>query len=472
MNTSDLISLAPFLIIAAATVTVLLVIAFRRHHGIVLSLTVSGFVLALGAIWITAQLPDRSITELFRVDLFAQFFTVLILAAGLAVSLLAYSYFRRLPEQHEEFYVLLLSACLGAMVLTASIHFASFFLGLEILTVSLYAMIAYVRTSDQGLEAGLKYLMLAAVSSAFILLGMALVYAGSGSMSFATLLRGPAAEEPIFLSVGIGMIFVGVGFKLALVPFHLWTADVYEGAPAPVTAFIATSSKTAVFAVLLRFLAAADLRPASPLFLALTLLALLSMLAGSFLGLLQRNVKRLLAYSSITHAGYVIVALLAGGAAGRESAAFYLAVYVATTLGAFGVVSMLSGSDGDATTEEHYQGLAWRRPWMALILSIMLLSLAGLPITGGFTGKFFLVTAGVGASLWVPVAALVVSSIIGLFYYLRLLALLFAGPGDRIPVPGQISAAGSAVLTVLLYVVIWMGILPGTFLDAVQAAMR
>jgi NADH-quinone oxidoreductase subunit N len=268
------------------------------------------------------------------------------------------------------------------------------------------------------------------------------------------------------------MIIVGVGFKLAVVPFHLWTPDVYEGAPAPVTAFIATVSKGAVFAVLLRLTAMMDLRPGTPVFQALSVIAVASMFGGNLLALQQENVKRLLAYSSIAHAGYILVALLAGGPDGRAAVFFYLAAYFITTLGAFGTVSVLSRKDGDAVDIEDYQGLAWRRPWLAAVFVPMLLSLAGMPLTAGFVGKFFLAAAGIGSSLWVLVAALAASSVIGLFYYLRLIALLFAGPGGVVPVPASPSFANGSALAILVLLLLLVGIYPGPLLDLVGRALR
>ncbi len=472
MTPSDLIAIAPFIVVAAAAVAVLLLIALRRHHALTAVLAASGFVAALISASLAAPVLPRTVTGLLTVDRFSLFTTALLLAAGLAVTLLSYLYLSPLPGPKEEFYLLLLTASLGASVLAASVHLASFFLGLEVLTVSLYGMIAYVRSSDRGLEAGIKYLMLAAVSSAFILFGMALVYAETGSLAFAGLLQRSVDVHPLLFMSGIGMITVGVGFKLALVPFHLWTPDVYEGAPAPVTAFVATVSKGAVFAVLIRFIGVMDLRPGTALFHVLSFAAVLSMLAGNLLALQQANVKRMLAYSSIAHAGYILVAFLAGGPDGRTAAMFYLAAYILTTLGAFGTVTVLSRKDGDAASTEDYQGLAWRRPGIAAVLTVMLLSLAGMPLTAGFIGKFFLVAAGVNGALWAPVAALVAGSVIGLFYYLRLISLLFAGPGRVVPIPPSLSPVSGGVLAVLALLVLLVGAYPGPLLEVIGSLFR
>jgi NADH-quinone oxidoreductase subunit N len=300
--------------------------------------------------------------------------------AGFSVAALTYSYLEKRQGHHEELYLLLILATLGCTVLAAASHFASFFLGIELLSVSLYALAAYLRHSDKSVEAGVKYLILAAVSSAFLLFGMALVYAETGSMAFSEIAvraAGAGGSGLTFLA-GIGMIIVGLGFKLAVVPFHLWTPDVYEGAPAPVTAFIATASKGAVFALVLRYFTSVEIHQHAALLAIVTGIAVLSMFAGNLLALLQTNVKRILAYSSISHIGYLFVTVLASGPMAATAAAFYLAAYFITTLGAFGVVTVLSGKDRDADRMEDYRGLAWRRPWLTGVFTVMLFSLAGI----------------------------------------------------------------------------------------------
>jgi NADH-quinone oxidoreductase subunit N len=384
----------------------------------------------------------------------------------------------------EEFYVLLLLAVVGSLVLVASNHFVSFFLGLEVLSIALYALVAYDRTTLTGVEAGLKYLVLAAASVAFLLFGMALVYAESGGLSFAEIARARPEHpvSPVVLGGGLALLMVGIGFKLALVPFHLWTPDVYQGAPAPVTAFIATASKGAMFVVLLRLFR--QLRPETPggVLWAFAALAVASMFAGNLLALLERNVKRMLAYSSIAHLGYLLVAFLAGGPLADTAAACYLAAYFLTMLGALGVVAVLSGADRDADAPADYQGLAWRRPWLAAVMCAMLLSLAGIPLTAGFVGKFYVVAAGAEAGRWWLVLALAVNSALGLFYYLRLLIVMFAPaavaapPGSpagdlssRWPRPAPWAGCTLAALTLLL---VWLGVSPGTLIRLITGVVQ
>jgi NADH-quinone oxidoreductase subunit N len=472
MTRTDLIVLLPFIILAAASIAVMLGTALRRSRGLTVFLTLAGISLALASLPAISPLLPRQATALLVIDRYALYFIGLILAASFSVTLFSYSYLRIRGGQGEEFSILLLIATLGAMVLAASSHFASLFLGIELLTVSLYAMTAYCRDCDRGLEAGIKYLILAAASSAFLLFGMALVYAETGSMDFAGIAAQAGTVHALPFYAGLGLLIVGFGFKLAVVPFHLWTPDVYEGAPAPVTAFIATVSKGAVFAVVLRLFSTAGIRGESQLFTIFTVIALVSMSLGNLLALFQDNVKRVLAYSSIAHVGYLLVALLASGPMAFAAAAFYLAAYFITTLGAFGVVSLLSERDRDADGMDDYRGLAWRRPWIAAVFSAMLFSLAGIPLTAGFVGKFFLVASGIGSSLWLLVAALVINSVIGLFYYLRIIIALYSSPGREIPAPPAVSPAGSAMLAVLTMLLVWLGVYPGPIIELITKVMQ
>ncbi|HVS12738.1 MAG TPA: NADH-quinone oxidoreductase subunit N [Thermoanaerobaculia bacterium] len=458
MATSDLIAILPLILLAATPVAVMTAIAIRRHHGASALLAAAGMASSLLALPAAAAEAPRRVGALIAVDGLALYFTALVVAGALVVLALAHGYFRARPGQHEELYILLPLATLGAAVLAAGTHFVSLFLGLEILSISLYALIAYPRRAHD-VEAGIKYLILAAASSAFLLFGMALLYARHGMMELRELGAVLAADQPIAI-VGLGMVLVGVGFKLALVPFHAWAPDVYAGAPAPIAAFVSSVSKAGVFAMALRLvIEAGPLREL--LFLALALVAIASMLVGNLLALLQRDVKRLLAYSSIAHLGYALVALLASGEVAVEAGAYYLGAYVVTILAAFGVVTVLSEDDRDAQDLDLYRGLFWSRPWLAALFTASLLSLAGIPLTPGFLGKFYLLLAGAESELWAPVFALVAGSVIGLFYYLRVVFTMFAAapaePVTRAAAPGWAATASLAALVVPLLV---LGVFP------------
>jgi NADH-quinone oxidoreductase subunit N len=470
---AQLVALAPLALVALTAVAELLLISFHRGERAPAWLAGLGLLVAAASLPAAARTPGTA-TSLLTVDGYAVFFVGLVLAAALSTMIFANGAPR--DDGPGELYVLVLLAALGAAVLAASVHFASFFLGLEILSVSLYALIGDRGESSplgqRSLEAALKYLVLAGVSSAFLLFGMALVYAELGSLEFARLasLGGSGAQPPALVLAGLALMMVGVGFKLALVPFHLWTPDVYQGAPAPVTAFVATASKGGVFAVLVRLFAATHAATVPSLVLAVSLIAGLSMSVGNLLALLQTSLKRLLAYSSIAQLGYLLVALLARPPLAVEAACYYLAAYVLTMLLAFGVVSALSAADREADALDDYRGLYWRRPALAAALTIALLSLAAIPLTGGFVGKVYVVAAGAASSLWALLVVLAVNSAIGLYYYLRVIVTLYS------PVEGEragevrVARATSVTLTALVVALVWLGVQPAPLIRLLSAA--
>ena len=453
----------------------MLQIALWRRHAMTLALSLAGLAAAFACLPAAHTASAGPVTDLLVVDFPGLYYVGLILTATAAVALLGYGYLSRLGGPCEEFYLLLVMAALGAGVLVLSRHLAAFFIGLEILSISLYALVAYPRHRVASVEAGLKYLVLAAVSSAFLLFGMALIYTDAGTLDFAGLTSRlgayQAAQTRPILAAGAGMLLVGIGFKLALVPFHMWTPDVYQGAPAPVTGFVATVSKTAVIGLLVRLFAPDALPGNLVLFKVFGVIALASMVGGNLLALMQLRVKRILAYSSIAHMGYLLTAFLAGGPLAVRAVTFYITAYTITTLGAFGVVAVLSRKEGDADALEDFQGLARQNPWLGGIFAAMLFSLAGIPLTAGFVGKFYLVAAGVHSALWWLVITLLLTSGISLFYYLRVIVVLF-GPPDEArkldPLRPAVGLSGGLVLGVLTVLLIWLGTGPGLLLALIQ----
>jgi NADH-quinone oxidoreductase subunit N len=454
----------------STSVVLMLAIAVRRSHAASLGLAIAGLAAAFGSLWIASPGSPRPIAGLLVVDRYALFFCAVVVLSTIAVALLSYRYFEKREGRKEELYVLMLVAATGSAILVAANHFASFFLGLELLSVSLYAMNAYLRSRVDTLEAGLKYLVLASASTAFLLFGMALVYAVTGTMDFDRIgASSPAASLTVnpLLLCGIALILTGFGFKLGLVPFHLWTPDVYQGAPAPVTAFVATVSKGAVFALMLRFLHGSGVQELPGVSLAVSLLAIASMCAGNVLALLQDNVKRILAYSSIAHMGYVLVALQAAGGLAAQAVMFYLVAYIVTTLGALGIVTVLSGAERDADRLDDYRGLFWRRPALGAAMTAMMLSLAGIPLTAGFLGKFHVVAAGASSAIWTLVLVLVLTSVAGLYYYLRVVVVLYATDAAPAAAP-RISLPDGLVLAVLTLALMLLGTYPSPFLDLIS----
>ncbi|MFB3829948.1 MAG: NADH-quinone oxidoreductase subunit N [Bryobacteraceae bacterium] len=459
-----LISILPLLVLSGAAIAAMLAIAVHRSHSGTAAIAMLGLAAAFASLWTAGAMGTQQVTALLVVDFYALFYQGLIIAAAFAVSVLAYGYMERHDVDRDELYVLLLIATLGSAVLASASHFVSFFLGLELLSVSLYAMIAYLHTQERPVEAGIKYLVLAAASAAFLLFGVALLYAELGTMQFsevAARLSGGAGGRAL-VAPALALIVAGIGFKLAVVPFHMWTPDVYEGAPAPVTAFVATVSKGAMVALLLRYFNGTESHAA--VFAVFTIVALASMIAGNVLALLQRNVKRLLAYSSIAHLGYILAAFQSRNS---RAVTFYVVAYFVTTLGAFGVVSAVSPAGREAAEIEDYRGLFWRRPWLAGVFTAMLFSLAGIPLTAGFLAKFYVVAAGAAAAQWGLILTLAVTSGIGVYYYLRVIVALYMQP-EGAPELAATPASSGMLLAALTVLLIWFGVYPGPVLDLIQ----
>ncbi len=473
MTAADFLALLPPMVVVAASLAVMIGVAIRRSHAASAVITMLGLAAAFASLWPAAGVAPRQVTELLVIDSYALFFMGLLIAGALVVAALLWPYLEGRPGEKDEMYILLLVSTLGAVVLAASNHFATFFLGLELLSVPLYAMIAYLHTRPKPVEAGMKYLILAGAASGFLLFGIALVYEELGTLDFgrmAQAVAGFTVADFAIVGPALALIVVGAGFKLAVVPFHMWTPDVYEGAPAPVTAFIATVSKGAVFAVVMRFFYGTGVGDFQAVSVIVSVLAIASMVAGNLLALLQTNLKRLLAYSSIAHLGYALVALQAGGEMGAAAAAFYLAAYFVTILGAFGVVGALAGVE-EPDEIAHYRGLFWRRPVTAGVLTAMLLSLGGIPLTAGFLAKFYAVAAGASAALWGLILTLVITSGIGIYYYLRVVVAIYATDAAAEPLPAMPAGAG-VVLGLLTAALIFLGTYPGPMLDLIRATVR
>ncbi|ABE60464.1 MULTISPECIES: NADH-quinone oxidoreductase subunit NuoN [Chromohalobacter] len=470
---TSLLALSPLILVCATAIVVMLTIAWRRHHELTATLTVVGLNLALAAQVVAWWQAPVSVTPLMTVDGLAVFGGVLILIATLACATLGHAYLEGAQGPREEYYLLLLCAAAGGLALVSSRHLAALFFGLELLSMPLYGMLAYTYRERGALEAGIKYMVLSAAASAFLLFGMALLYSRTGHLDFAGLGEALAtAGGDGWLMAGMGMMLIGLGFKLSIVPFHLWTPDVYEGSPAPAATFLASASKVAVLLVLLRLLQSSPVQDAW-LHSLLAVLAFVTMLVGNLLALTQNDLKRLLGYSSIAHFGYLLVALVVNDGLAAETAALYLVTYVLTTLGAFGVVTLLSSpySGADASQLHHYRGLFWRRPYLTAVLTVMMLSLAGIPFTAGFIGKFYIVAVGVEASRWWLVGGVVAGSAIGLYYYLRVMVTLFLpepGMQRRDATTDWAQRAGGVVVLGLAALVVVLGVYPAPMIDWVR----
>jgi len=437
-------SISPLLIVAFGSVLSLLLIAWRRSQKLILTFTVAIFVCGLFAsISLMMNLSDSvQVTSLMKVDNYGNLAFILVLAASIAVGLLSSAWLTHSVEVHDEFFILLQLVVLGAGVLMMSDHFASLFLGFELLSIALVGMVGYSRDSQYSVESSFKYLILSASASSFMLLGIAFIYSQSGSLSFATEFLNTNAANPaisLFYHAGVLLFLVGVAFKLSLAPFHLWTPDVYQGAPTSVTLLLATVSKAAMFVVLMKFWFSQPSLFVQPMisnnngpstFNIMSILAILSMLIGNALALKQQNIKRLLAYSSIAHMGYLLIVLMVISpqsiALAWQSALFYLSAYILATVSIFIVLQLTQDKLGNTElTIVDWQGLFWQKRSLALLVIVAILSLAGIPLTMGFIGKFYLLNVAFYAQQWWLIAALIIGSGIALVYYLGIIFTLF-----------------------------------------------
>jgi NADH-quinone oxidoreductase subunit N len=429
---------APLLILAITVGVLLGLISLRRSYGLTVFTTGLGLLVALASIPAAAKLAGQpaAMPGLFVCNLAALGFIALILLSALLILVIAATYWRvDTPDPREEFPLLLLIATLGASCLAASGNFITLFLGLETMTLAMIGMIAYPRYRPQAEEAGLKYLILSGMSSALVLFGIGLIDLCTGSLGFSQILAWapPDAASQAMLLAGLALLGIGAAFKLSVVPFHIWVPDIYAGAPAPSGGYVAVIAKIAVLAVVIRLLAEAGGKLPAGLSELITVIAILSMLAGNLLALLQGNIKRILGYSSIAHLGYLLVAILASGTVGRTAVMFYLVTYSITMIAAFGVISALSdaASPQDEDSIAELRGLFWLRPGLAGIMTLALLSLAGIPPAIGFIAKMYVFAAGIHTALWNLTGVMVASSIIGLFYYLNIILTMAMRPAPQ-----------------------------------------
>jgi NADH-quinone oxidoreductase subunit N len=486
-ETNVVAMLAP-LILSIATLVMMLQIAFWRHAVTSWLICCSTLIACLAALYWSSSVAPQQVSSILVSDHYSLFFSLLILFASLITSLLAKDYLEQRSGENEEFYLLLMLSALGALVLVSATHLASFLLGLELLGVALYALIAYPERGRLPLEAAIKYLVLSGAASAILLFGFALIYAALGSLSFVgiglQLSQELAADRQLLVLIGTAMVFTGIGFKLSLVPFHMWTPDVYQGAPAPVTGFLSTVSKGAIFAALMRLFIDAQLYRFPSLLLALSIVAAASMVIGNLLALKQNSLKRLLAYSSIAHIGYLVITIVVYGSLQKaqlavEAASFYLTAYMLTSLAAFAVLTVLSTQTNrgyeqtDSDSIDSVRGLFWSKPLLALVLTIALLSLAGIPLTIGFVGKFYILTVAIEGALWLLIAALVIGSGIGIYYYLRVVFAMTEQINQTSSAPSAPSAqqgmslVAKLVICLLIFMMLALGVLPQPLIEQI-----
>ncbi|WP_081148917.1 NADH-quinone oxidoreductase subunit N [Cognaticolwellia beringensis] len=476
-------AILPQLIIAFGITLALLLVAWKRSQRTIVLFTF--FILFVSLIANVSLLTSQAIqvTQLLKVDGYSTFAFSLILISAIVALRMSHSFLKAHIEVHDEYYLLLLLMVLGAGILVTSDHFASLFLGFELLSISLVGLVGYHRDSQYSVESGFKYLVLSATASSFMLLGIAFIYSVTGDLSF----NGSIPSE-IYHQQGLGgffqlglLLFVsGIAFKLSIAPFHFWTPDVYQGAPTPVTLLMATISKVAMFVVLLKCIIAQHYLLLENFQVFLMSFAVISMLLGNVMALKQQNLKRLLAYSSIAHMGYLLIVIIVTSeqslAFTWQSSLFYLAAYTVANLSIFIIIALIQQTNSNTNYQEDIslndlQGLFWHAPSYGLLMILGLLSLAGIPLTMGFIGKFYILSQATIAHAWWLIAILIIGSGIGLAYYLPLIFKVFADPQAPIVplVRGNSNEISSHIIEkILVYSFITLGLVFGIFPEVIN----
>jgi len=434
-----------------------------RNQRTLGNIALLGSLAAIVATLYQSQFPGPGFWNMVNVDTFSVFFHFLVTAVTAIVILTSYEYMEVQQIRAGEYYGLILFGAVGMCLMSSAVELVLIFIALEISSISTYILAGFRRRAAISSEASVKYFLLGSFATAFFIYGIALMFGATGSTSISAIsqvLR--SGNIPVLAYAGIALMFVGLGFKVAAAPFHIWTPDVYEGAPSPVVGFMSTAPKAAVFAVLLRIMFQAN-APGRLWLIWVT--AALSMTLGNLGALVQDNVKRLLAYSSIAHAGYLLVAFAALPSSGIPAAMFYTASYAAMNVGAFAVVSHFASAGERYVTLEDYSGLGRRSPLLAATLTIFLLSLIGIPVTGGFFAKFYVFSAALQANLVGLVIIGVLNSAVGAYYYLRVMVVMYMRePREEEPLP-PVPTGLRAALTLTVFATIYLGILPGRVLE-------
>ncbi len=405
-------------------------------------------------------------------DNFAIFFTFVFLVSSFLVVLLSLSYLRRTEQVRGDYYALILFATLGMMLMASSLDLVVIFLGLEIVSISLYILTGFRKRDLKSNEASMKFFLMGAFATGFLVYGIALIYGSLGTTNLENIMMLiPITESALLgkdflLYAGIGFLIVGFGFKIASVPFHMWMPDVFEGAPAPVAAFVSAGPKAAGFAALLRvfLLAFSSIKPNWTL--VFWILSVLSMTTGNLLALWQRNLKRLLAYSSIAHVGYILIALVAGGNSAVSGVLFYLSVYILMNLGAFAIIISMGSKEKEGTDlYNEYAGAGLKNPFLGVFMTIFMLSLAGFPPTAGFLAKFYIFTSAVKTGYLGLVIIAVINSLVSVYYYLRVIVYMFMRPPVEEIKPVSIPFSLGLVIFIAGIGILALGILPQSLLD-------
>jgi len=463
----DLAAIAPLLVLSGLALAVLLLGLFVRKEqaGLLAWVCLLGLAAAAAATLLVVGSPRSAFNGMVTMDGFYVFVALLSIGATALAVVLSTSYVERTGLAQPEYYGLLVFGAVGMVVMAAASNLIVLLVGLELLSLSLYVLAGFARTRLTSEEAALKYFLLGSFSLGLLVYGSALVYGSTATLDYVGIAAAIQGQSGLSLTLlaGLGLLLAGFAFKLALVPFHMWVPDVYEGAPTPVTAFMAVGTKAVMFAALLRMLGSAFPQAQSQWAIALGVLAALTMIWGNVAAVGQDNIKRLLGYSAISHAGYILMAVVAGAAVASEAVLFYLLAYTVMNFGAFAVVVAVGQGREEMLSLGDYAGLAKRNPWLAAAMAVFMLSLAGMPFTAGFLAKLYVFSAALeGGYLWLVIVG-ALTSVVAFYYYLRVIVKMYMAESTGETIPLRPSAPMIAVLIVALFFTLQLGIVPGLF---------
>jgi len=467
-QTADYMRILPELVLSLFGMLVMIVdplLDDETSHQSLGAIALIGTLAALASTFWMAQYPGTAFWNMVRVEGFSVFFHFVVIAIAAVAILSSFEYLRVQRIRAGEYYGLILFGTVGMCLMSSAIELVLIFIALEISSISTYVLAGFRRRDAGSSESSLKYFLLGSFATAFFLYGVALMFGATGSTNIDAIsqaLHSGSASIPVLAYVATALMFVGLGFKVASVPFHVWTPDVYEGAPAPVTGLMSTGPKAAAFAVLLRVLFEAN---APGRLWLIWVSAALTMTLGNVCALVQNNIKRLLAYSSIAHAGYTLAAFAALPELGPSAAMFYTAAYAAMNVGAFAIVSHFANTGEKYVALDDYAGLGRKSPVLAATLTFFLMSLIGIPITGGFFAKFYVLSAVLKSNLVGLPVILVLNSGVGAYYYLRIIVMMYMRePRGEVPVT-RVPAAASLAIAICVLATLYLGVLPGPVLD-------
>lgn len=468
-SSAELVGTSPILALTALALLVLFLEAvLKKSERAVFIATLVGILVCIALAVTTYWDRGTAFMGAIQIGGFTNFFYIIFLtAAGLTV-LISRSYLEREEINFGEYYCMLLFATVGMMLIAAAQDLIIIFLGIELMSISLYVLAGFMRKRPKSNESALKYFLLGAFATGFLLYGIALLYGVSGSTRFAVLAeKFPVLTSDVVFWVGAGFLMVGLSFKVAAVPFHMWVPDVYEGAPTTISAFMSTGGKAAAFSAFLLVFFHAFQVGNPKITDVLAILSAATMIVGNVIAISQQNLKRMLAYSSIAHAGYMLAGLAAGNQLGQNGILYYLSAYTFMNVGSFGVLSTLEEREEKNLTFDDYSGLGYRRPFIAALMAIFMFSLSGIPPFAGFFGKYYVFAAAVKANLtWLAIVG-VLTSAISVYYYLRVVVCMYFREGEAISTP-TVSKSSMAALVLSAVAVIWLGIMPSFVLDLVQ----